>query len=145
MRSFCDQKVFPFPKEPANADRRWFWFRLALCHCLCFLQSGSTSRFTSVPTAKGHAKYSASLSTFGTMCCSRLVDSFSMLPHNVRSVDWSECPVHHHVGSPPPLERLSHQLPMLALPTTGTLKPLSLIPIDNFSAVVNLYYNGDLL
>jgi hypothetical protein len=37
---------------------------------------------------------------FGIMCHSCLVDPFSKFTHIVRSVDWSECPMHHHADSP---------------------------------------------
>jgi hypothetical protein len=37
---------------------------------------------------------------FGIMCHLHLVDPFSKFTHIVRSVDWSECPMHYHVDSP---------------------------------------------
>ena len=105
--SFCDQKVFPFPKGPSNADGRRLWFRLALWHCLCFPTKWKHIKFhLSDYRQKAHQIFCLTEYMFGTMWCSCLVDSFSMLPHIVRSADWSECPVHHHASSSPPLKPL---------------------------------------
>lgn len=105
--SFCDQKVFPFPREPANAEGRWLWFRLALWPCLFFPSKWKYIKVhLSDYSQKAHQIFCLTEYVFGTMCCSRLVDSFSMLPHILRSADWSECSLHRHASSPPPLKPL---------------------------------------
>ena len=51
--------------------------------------------------------------------------------HVVRSIDWSQRPMHRHAGRPLPLNMCGRLLPLL---TIATLKPLCLISIENFPA-----------
>jgi hypothetical protein len=73
------------------------------------------------------------------MCRSRHIDSFDMFIHVVRSVDWSQRPMHHHAGRPLPVIKMCGRL--LSLLVTAMLKPLCLISIEDFPAVGKLHYS----
>jgi hypothetical protein len=66
-RPFCGQKVFPFPKEPVNADECQLWFRLAVCHCLCSASKWKHIKFH-LSAYSQCTKYSASLGTCLGLC-----------------------------------------------------------------------------
>jgi len=109
------------------------------------LKVEARKKFTSVLTTRRHPTYSALLTTCLGLCAGCAARPF-MFIGNVRSVAWSQHPVHHYAGSPPSHEPMYSSSATLAPPTTAILKPFCLISVENFLAVVDLYYsNGQLL
>ena len=86
--------------------------------------------------------FSALLSTRFELCAARATLTLDMFIHVVRSVDWSQRPMHRYDNRPLPLNMYGRLVPLLS---TAKLKPLCLISVENFPAVGKLYYSTAIL
>jgi hypothetical protein len=75
------------------------------------------------------------------VCAGHATWPSTMSIHNVRSVARSQCPVHCYASCPPTHAPMYPPPTTLAPLTTATLKPLCLISVENYPAVVDLHYS----